>query len=209
MIGIIDYGSGNLRAISNRLRRLRVESITVKCSEDLQDCTGLILPGVGDFDACRQKLVNSSFYSDFIDIAQNQKIPILGICIGMHLLAHSSEEGKENGLSLVEGKVIKFLDCQANTIVLPHMGWNSVSITEESPLFRNINTQKGFYFIHNYHYSDCVDSTSATSYHGYNFPVAVQRGLIFGVQFHPEKSHRNGHILFENFVNIVRDNVAS
>ncbi len=201
MLTIIDYGVGNLASITNMLKRIGVNSIISNKNEDLFAATKLILPGVGAFDACAEKLKHSSLLSIIEQQVLQNKIPVLGVCVGMQLLLDGSEEGNLSGLGWIKGRNVRFkqdqmpADCK-----IPHMGWTDVELMKPSRLFEGI-AEPRFYFVHSYHAQlrDSQDGLLTATY-GYNFVAAVERENILGVQFHPEKSHRYGMKLFENFV---------
>jgi glutamine amidotransferase len=198
-ITIIDYGMGNLGSIQNMLKKIGVVSVITSDPEIIKESEKLILPGVGSFD---QAMFNLNQLG-LITIIQNKAAsgtPILGICLGMQLLANSSEEGELQGLGLVPGKVIKFH--LPATYKIPHMGWNLVDCKSLHPLYEGfeILEEVRFYFVHSYHFV-CVDEhdVSGTTNYGSNFISSVQKGNVYGVQFHPEKSHQFGQLLLKNF----------
>ena len=193
MIGIVDYSFGNISALRSTLNELGKKYKIVTEPSDLEDITHIIMPGVGSFDNVMRNLSSSGLKRS---LCEKQNIKILGICIGMHILGHGSEEGTLPGLGLVPGKVIK-LD---NNIRKPHLGWNSVELISTSRLFRNINLQKGFYFLHNYVFiSENNDMNIASTNYGGDITSAISNQGIYGVQFHPEKSGVNGKLLINNF----------
>jgi glutamine amidotransferase len=201
MITIIDYGLGNIKAFVNLYKRLNVPISVAKCADDLNGSTKLILPGVGAFDHAMQ-LLNQSGMRDTIDrLVLQQKVPIMGICVGMQILAHFSDEGHLPGLGWIKGQVRKF-DVSllpANTY-LPHMGWNDVKPVIANPLFANLETDARFYFLHSYYFDcDSRQDVLAESVYGKSFSCAVHYNNIYGVQFHPEKSHHFGIQLLKNF----------
>ncbi len=204
MITILDYGSGNLNAIKNIYERLNIRFEFADSRERIMNADHIILPGVGAFDETVSTLQNKCFIEVLNKKVLEDNVPILGICVGMQMLADSSEEGKLNGLGWISGKVKRF---DKNLIMgkpkIPHLGWNSIEITQDCPLFKNVNPAVGFYFVHSYYY-ECADETNVickTEY-GQVFHSAVNKDNIFGVQFHPEKSHDNGIELLRNFAKI-------
>ena len=204
MITIIDYGSGNIKAIANIYEKLKVEYSIASVPEEVIGAKKILLPGVGAFDETISKLDSTGFREVLDKEVLENNVPIMGICVGMQILAHSSEEGICKGLGYIKGKVKKI---NANTILhkpkLPHLGWNSIEIVKKNVLLREIDPQFGFYFLHTY-YFECEDQNNvlATTTYGATFASAVHRENIFGIQFHPEKSHHNGVKLLHNFAKI-------
>lgn len=200
MIGIIDYGLGNINAFCNVYKKLNVPAVTIRTPDQLTGCTHLILPGVGAFDDAMKRLNASGLREILEKRVLNDSVPVLGICVGMQMLANSSEEGVLPGLDWIPGKVRRF---DPATIQgkpkLPHMGWNNVEM-ENIPLFRNVEQNSRFYFIHSYYFSpEHPENRIASSVYGIHFASAVNRGHIFGIQFHPEKSHHAGIMVLKNF----------
>ena len=204
MITILDYGSGNLNAIRNIYERLNIPFEFADTKEQIQKSDHIILPGVGAFDETVSTLQNKGFIKVLNEKVLEEKVPILGICVGMQMMADSSEEGVLSGLGWIRGKVKKF---DKSLIVgkpkIPHLGWNSIEITKECPLFKNVNSEVGFYFVHSYYY-ECADEANVVckTEYGKVFHSAINRGNIYGVQFHPEKSHDNGIQLLKNFAQL-------
>lgn len=200
MIGIVDYGSGNVEAIATIYKNLNLRCKIISDPQELDDADKLILPGVGAFDATMQQLLSSGLKEKLDQLVLIEKKPVLGICVGMQILAESSEEGKLRGLGWIPGKVKKF---DVSTFVhkpyLPHMGWNSV-IPIQNNVFNEIDNTIGFYFVHSY-YFECSDKEHVLgiSNYGGEFSSAVHKENVYGVQFHPEKSHSNGVRLLKNF----------
>ena len=204
MITILDYGSGNINALKNIYDRLNISIEFAKTKEQILSADHIILPGVGAFDETVSTLHENGFIDVFNKKVLDEKVPILGICVGMQMLAHSSEEGILKGLSWIPGKVRKFdINMIPDKPMIPHLGWNSIEITRDCPLFKEIDPEIGFYFVHSY-YFDCDDETNAIckTQYGKVFHSAVNRENIYGVQFHPEKSHDNGIQLLKNFANL-------
>ncbi len=203
MIGIIDYGMGNIKAFSNIYKSLNVPHKVVKVEEHLEDVEKIILPGVGAFDHAMRQLNRSGFLDALNDLVLNQKKPVLGVCVGMQMMANCSEEGILKGLGWVDATVNKFNKEELNNKPLPHMGWNSVDCTIDNQLFKNIGVNSRFYFLHSYYFNpENKENSIALAGYGKKFTCAVNRGNIFGVQFHPEKSHHNGVQLLKNFSNL-------
>ena len=205
-INIIDYGIGNIRSISNALELLNCEVHLTNDIESLTDCDALILPGVGSFGEAMNNLRKYKLVEPIIEAVENLSIPILGICLGMQLLADSSEEGgNHKGLSLIPGVVKKIP--LSMSVKLPHMGWNGIFIKYSKPLFQDINNDSNFYFVHSYRF-ECEDLyISSITNHGVDIVSSVQKGHIFGVQFHPERSQRKGILILQNFVKYLEANI--
>ena len=200
MITIIDYGLGNIKAFVNIYNQLNIKCNIASNAKELEDSTKLILPGVGSFDHA-MTLLNKSGMRDSIEtMVIERKIPILGICVGMQILANSSEEGDMEGLGFIEGHVKKFLNEDLSGFPLPHMGWNNVQHNSSEDLFLDIKDKSRFYFLHSF-YFECKKNSHAIAYsqYGKDFECAVKKDNIFGVQFHPEKSHECGITLLKNF----------
>ncbi|EKE00961.1 MAG: Imidazole glycerol phosphate synthase, glutamine amidotransferase subunit [uncultured bacterium] len=198
MIVIINTGIGNFKSIQNMLSRIGKKSILSNNAREIENADKLILPGVGSFDKGMQALQDYHLVDVIKDMAKSQNVKLLGICLGMQMLAESSEEGALPGLGIIKGNVRRFAD---NFFKIPHMGWNYVIPTEESILFRGYDSVPRFYFTHSYWF-DCDDYANIlakTSYE-HDFVSAIRSGNnIYGVQFHPEKSHRFGFQLLKNF----------
>ena len=204
MIAIIDYGSGNVAAIANIYRQLGVACSVVSDYSKLLSASKYILPGVGHFDYTMKSIRSSGLSETLNEQILVKKKPVLGICVGMQLLADSSEEGDETGLCWIPGHVSR-IDAEARGVRLPHMGWNSVSIhADPMGLFADIDQTAGFYFLHSYHFlPSSTASIMATTDYSVPLVCSVSNSEnIFGVQFHPEKSHQNGISLFNNFAKI-------
>ena len=201
MITIIDYGVGNVLAFVNVYNRLNVPVTVAKSADDLRNASRLILPGVGSFDHAMQQLDQSGMRQLVEQLVMRDKLPVLGICVGMQMLAKSSDEGKLPGLGWIDGTVKKFdLSAMLPDTNLPHMGWNDVAPVAEGGLFKGIEKDSRFYFLHSF-YFECHQQSNvlAVSDYGGNFSCAVQQDNVFGVQFHPEKSHHFGSQLLKNF----------
>ena len=204
MISIINYGSGNIKAISNILEIEKIAHNVAEDKDDIRNCEKIILPGVGSFDHCMDRLNNSGLRDELEEQVVNRKKPILGICIGLQMMANSSEEGKTEGLGWIDAKVRKFdeslIEGDPKT---PHMGWNTIKVVSSSEIFTNVDEVRGFYFIHSYHM--CLNDesdTMTTSHFGYEFVSGINSENIYAVQFHPEKSHNNGVQVLKNFCNL-------
>ena len=204
MIGIIDYGSGNVQAIATIYKNLNIEYQVITRPEDLNKADKLILPGVGAFDATMQQLIDSGIKKELNELVINKNVPILGICVGLQVMGFGSEEGALPGFGWIPGKVKKFNEKKMETKPkLPHMGWNTIKDIKRHNLFKGIDRDFGFYFVHSF-YFECESRKNvlATSNYGGGFTSAIYSDHIIGTQFHPEKSHGNGVLLFKNFAQL-------
>ena len=203
MIKIVDYGLGNILAFQSMYKRLNVATGIARCADDLAGATKVILPGVGAFDHAMELLNGSGMREPLDVLARSDEVSILGICVGMQILADSSEEGRAPGLGWVPGRVRAFKALGIDDQILPHMGWNDVEPTGSTRLFEGLHTDARFYFLHSF-YFECEqrDHVAAISNYGVDFSSVVNRGNIYGVQFHPEKSHHWGTQLLKNFAAI-------
>lgn len=201
MIAIIDYGLGNVGSIRNMLKVIGEKSVITCDKETIKSADKIILPGVGSFDMGMKNLHERSLCELLKEEAASGK-PILGICLGMQLLGRSSEEGTTNGLGLIPFTNIRFRFQQDTNLKIPHMGWDVVTFTLDSPLTYGIDGMKQrYYFVHTYHaLCDSKENVLMTCDYGYEFAAAVRSANVYGVQFHPEKSHDFGMRLLENFV---------
>lgn len=201
MIAIISYGSGNVGAIMNILRQKKVPHVLTGDLKELAQADRYILPGVGAFDPTMETLRGSGIVDVLNEQILDRGKPVLGICVGMHLLANSSEEGELPGLGWVPGRVRRIDPTPLSAPPhLPHMGWNSIDILPGARLLESVDATNGFYFLHSYYFdaADPADVSARVTY-GASFPCAVQRGNVYGMQFHPEKSHANGTQVLVNF----------
>ena len=202
-VAIIDYGMGNLDSVSRAVEECGGAPLITNQKKDIENASLLILPGVGAFSEGMKNINQMGLSSVLFEQVIDKKIPILGICLGMQLMARKGWEGGETeGLMWIEGDV-KRLEPQGPNIRIPHVGWNEVIFNRNSPLFNGIPTGKDFYFIHSYHFccKNELDVIGHTPYCG-GFISAIQRENIFGVQFHPEKSQRLGFKIIKNFLSI-------
>lgn len=204
MITIIDYGVGNINAFVNVYKRVDVSVKVAKTKADLEGAEKLILPGVGHFDHAMTQLNNSGMRDTLDTMVLEQKIPVIGICVGMQMMANRSDEGKLDGLKWIDGQVRKFEESKINQVTrLPHMGWNDVTPVKNIALFDGLEKDAIFYFLHTY-YFECnnkEDIMAKTEYGG-EFASAAHHGNKYGIQFHPEKSHHYGEILLHNFAKL-------
>lgn len=204
MIRIVDYGLGNIQAFLTMYKRLGVEADRARTAADLADAERLILPGVGAFDHAIALLNASGMRDDLEDLVLGKCVPVLGVCVGMQMLAAGSDEGRLPGLGWIAGRVRAFASHPRSAeLPLPHMGWNDVHHDRQNPLFAGSEELPRFYFLHSY-YFDCEQRqhVAATASYGFEFDCVVSAGNIHGVQCHPEKSHRFGVQLLKNFSNV-------
>ena len=205
MIAIIDYGIGNIGSIQNMLKKVNAKEIVLATkTEDIKNADKYILPGVGAFDS-GMNMLNASGMREELDRQVTEcKKPILGICLGMQMLGMSSEEGQEKGLGYIDFSCRKF-EFSDNKLRVPHMGWDYVDIEDNSPLCVDPIENLKFYFVHSY-YAVCrqKENVMFTCDYGFKFAAGVHSGNVYGVQFHPEKSHNFGRWLMRNFVEEVK-----
>ena len=207
MITIINYGLGNLGSVANMLKRLSVPCKITTSIDDIIEAEKILLPGVGSFDAAVQKIDELGLRNVLLHKAKVDKIPFLGICLGMQLLTRQSEEGKLKGLDLVPAETVKFNFASApydqnsaEKLKIPHMGWNFVKMNTPSPLTNDFDSDYRFYFVHSYKVvCDKNENSILKTNYGGEFDAAIQNQNVFGAQFHPEKSHKFGMKLLLNF----------
>jgi len=202
-IVIVDYGMGNLNSVRKKLTRLGVNSIISSDPKEIQNSAKIILPGVGHFRKAMKSLKDLHLINILNEEVLIKRKPILGICLGMQLMAKKSEEGNVDGLGWVDANVVKFKVADSLKYKVPHTGWNQIMISKESLLMKNIPNLSEFYFVHSYHFNmnNKNDILNETEFE-YRFVSAIEKDNIFGVQYHPEKSHDVGEILLRNFINI-------
>ena len=204
MIRIVDYGVGNVQAFVTMFKRLGLPAERAHTADDLADATRLILPGVGAFDHAMQQLNQSGMREPLNTMVLERQVPVLGICVGMQMLASGSDEGELPGLNWVPGRVRAFANTtEAAELPMPHMGWNDLQLKPGATLFAGFEPQPRFYFLHSYYFA-CDDKAhvAATATYGLEFDCVVSRGHIHGVQCHPEKSHHFGAQLLKNFAEL-------
>lgn len=203
MMTIIDYGCGNIRAFVNVFTRLNIPVVVANSKDQIENASRIVLPGVGAFDY----VMKSFNQSGFRDVVEKKVIggntPVLGICAGMQILGETSEEGTERGLAWIKGRSRLFDTSSIPfTTKVPHMGWNQI-VPEALPLFNGIESGARYYFVHSYYFEvENENNSIAKCNYGVEFSAAIKSNNIFGVQFHPEKSHLNGIQLLSNFSKI-------
>ncbi|MFL1419268.1 imidazole glycerol phosphate synthase subunit HisH [Pseudomonas fildesensis] len=204
MITIIDYGLGNIQAFVNVYKRLHIPVVVARSAQELQGASKLILPGVGAFDHAMERLNASGMRETLDELVLVKKVPVVGICVGMQILADCSDEGDLPGLGWVSGRVRHFRSVPGlERLALPHMGWNDVEPMSSNPLFRGFEEEARFYFLHSF-YFECAQPShaAARASYGLDFSCAVAVDNVYGVQFHPEKSHHFGVGLLKNFAEL-------
>jgi len=202
MIVIVDYGCGNLGSIKNMLKKAGYDSLITSDKNEIQKAGKLILPGVGAFDTGIKNLKQADMFELLNKKVLEEKTPVLGICLGMQLMTKRSEEGKETGFGWIDAEVVKFIPGKEG-LKIPNMGWNEIKVKKESKLFKNADENQRFYFVHSY-YVKCAhpDDVIATAEFGHEYVCAFGKENIYGVQFHPEKSHKYGLQLLTNFAQL-------
>jgi glutamine amidotransferase len=203
MITIVDYGMGNLGSVLNMFKRIGVESRISSDLTEIEQASKLLLPGVGSFDAAMNRINQGGFREILDKKAKIEKVPILGICLGMQLLTNSSEEGKEKGLGWIPAKTLAFRFNPEQNLKIPHMGWNIAYPSSKSKLTENFVEESRFYFVHSYYVQVENEANSILkSNYGLKFDSGIEMGNIYGAQFHPEKSHKFGMRFLESFARI-------
>ena len=202
MLVIVDYGLGNLASIQNMLKKAKELSVITSDPSIIQKATKIILPGVGSFDTGMKNLRARNLENVLTEKVLHEKVPTLGICLGMQMFTNRSEEGTEKGLGWIDAEAIRF-QLPEGKLKIPHMGWADLQLKKESFIFRGMEDEKRFYFVHSFHVR-CNDPADvlATTHYGYDFDSAIAHENIVGVQFHPEKSHRFGLGVLKNFAQL-------
>jgi imidazole glycerol-phosphate synthase subunit HisH len=201
MITIVDYGMGNLGSIRNMFRRIGVAAEITSDAAVLQRASKIVLPGVGAFDSAMQRISASGLRGVLDHKALHERVPIIGICLGMQLLTRASEEGSLPGLGWIPAVTRRFPDMPG--LKVPHMGWNLVTAARDSPLTAGLAPDSRYYFVHSYYVqADDPRDSVLTAHYGVTFDAVVAHDNLYGAQFHPEKSHRYGMSLLDNFARI-------
>lgn len=202
-IVILNYGMGNLNSVKKMLDRMKVDSVISSNHEDVKNAGKIILPGVGHFAKAMSNLRELNLLDVLNEAVLIKRTPILGICLGMELMAKKSEEGNAEGLGWFDADIIKFNVSDKIKYKIPHMGWNQIKIKKDSPLMSDIAESSEFYFVHSYHIKTYDESNILNeSEYDYKFVSAIEKDNIFGVQYHPEKSHDAGSQLLKNFTKL-------
>ncbi|TAN42074.1 MAG: imidazole glycerol phosphate synthase subunit HisH [Nitrospirae bacterium] len=200
MIAIASFGIGNILSLTNMVRYIGFDAVVADKPGDLLCATKIILPGVGAFDYGMKRLSDLGWIDVLNEVVMQRRVPVLGICLGMQLMCRSSQEGNSKGLGWIAADVVRF---DGAGLRVPHMGWNSIEVSNPNPLISSNYGEQRFYFCHSYH-TVCDDPSDilATARHGYDFTAAFSCNNIYGVQFHPEKSHRFGMSLIKKFLEL-------
>jgi imidazole glycerol-phosphate synthase subunit HisH len=204
MITIVGYGLGNVSAFATMYRTMEIPARIATSASDLAGATHIILPGVGSFDHAMHLLDASGMRGTLEELVQDQAVPVLGVCVGMQILANASDEGAASGLGWIPGRICSLESrAEAPRLPLPHMGWNTVVPGEPSGLFSGMVADPRFYFLHSFYFAPEHDADAgAVADYGGRFACMVHRKNVYGVQFHPEKSHANGALLLKNFASL-------
>jgi len=204
MIAIVDHGMGNLGSVENMLRRIGSTSVRTLDRDEIAKAKGIVLAGIGGFDGAMERLEELDLVDVLNDRVLDAGVPTMGVCLGMQLMAHGSEEGSIRGLGWLDADVRRFSFADGEQLPIPHMGWEEVTPTRPSLLFPVEDPTPRFYFSHAYHLV-CHDETdvAATARYGYEFAAATQRNNILGTQFHPEKSHVFGMTIYRRFLTLA------
>ena len=200
---VMDYGMGNISSVIKKLKRVNADPIVSSNYKSIIDADKIILPGVGHFGKAMNNLVSLDLLEALNEAVLIKKKPILGICLGMQLMTNKSEEGDVNGLGWFDAEVVRFNVADTLKYKVPHTGWNQILQKKESVLMKESPTNAEFYFVHSYHLKvyESQDVLNQTDYE-YIFPSAIEKENIFGVQYHPEKSHDVGEQIFKNFISL-------
>jgi glutamine amidotransferase len=200
---VVDYGMGNLNSVRKKLHRLKANAVVSSDREDISRADKIILPGVGQFKEAMLNLERLNLIGVLNEAVLERKKPVLGICLGMQLMARKSDEGNTDGLGWIDAEVRKFAIVDTLHFKIPHMGWNQIKVSKASELMKGIPDSSEFYFVHSY-FIDVKNSEDILNETAYEktFTSAIEKENIFGVQYHPEKSHEPGETLLKNFVEV-------
>lgn len=200
---VVDYGAGNGCAVINALRRAGADALVSDSASMIEAADRLVIAGVGAFDPAMRFLRERSLMSVLNRKVLEDKVPVLGICLGMQIMGHSSEEGSESGMGWVDARSVRFRGMPSSAMKVPHVGWNTVRVPEETSLLSRANDGEKFYFLHSFHLV-CANKTDVAAYteYGQEFVSAICRGNIMGAQFHPEKSQNGGVSVFRRFLEL-------
>jgi len=204
VIAIVNYGLGNVKAFANVYSKSNIAFVLAREAAELRAAEKIILPGVGAFDQAMLRLEQSGMKETLDELVLGRGIPVLGVCVGMQMLARSSEEGRRPGLGWIEGEVKRFTPAgPRDPMRVPHMGWNTIRPLRPSPLLAGLDQDASFYFLHSYYFKSPrpEDILAVSDYYG-EFACAMNSRNVYGVQFHPEKSHQWGIRLLRNFAGI-------
>lgn len=201
-VTLLNYGLGNIQAFAHIYQRLSMSAVVATTPEQLAGAERIILPGVGAFDWAMTRLNNSGLRDTLDELVLRRRVPVLGVCVGMQMMAHGSEEGELPGLGWIDAEVVRFDPASIGQAPLPHMGWNDVRPVAVDSLFRGIEAPR-YYFLHSYYMAPRQPAdVLAIAHYGSDFAAAVCSGHVFGTQFHPEKSHQWGIELLRNFAEL-------
>jgi glutamine amidotransferase len=204
MIAIIDLDTGNLGSMQNMIKKINMNAIITSRADEIEKADKLIFPGVGAFDSSIENLSNSDLLPVLEQKVLSKRTPILGVCLGMQLFTLESEEGQKAGLGWINATTVKFeVRGGDNALKIPHMGWNTLKVRRKNQLLDNISDNSRYYFVHSY-YVRCnnEEDVLAVANYGYDFTAVIQKDNIYGVQFHPEKSHKFGMQILKNFLEL-------
>ena len=203
MLAIVDYGMGNLNSVKKKIDRLKATSKITSNPKEIINAEKIILVGVGHFTKAMKNIQELGLLEALNEVAIIKKKPVLGICLGMQLMANDSEEGNTEGLGWLNANVKKMKVNDTLKFKIPHMGWNKIIKSKESALMKGIPKSTEFYFVHSYYFqsNETSDILNETEY-SFKFTSAVEKDNIFGVQYHPEKSHDFGDVLLNNFISL-------
>lgn len=202
MIHIVDYGAGNLRSVQKAFERMRIEAKPTNNPDEILSSKKLVLPGVGNFATAIKRIKDTGIFESLNIAVSEKKIPILGICLGMQLMTKHSEEGDAEGFGWIDAETMRF-EFDNNRLKIPHMGWNSLEISDKSALYDGISNEDLFYFVHSYYVkSNDSNNILAKTKYGIEFTSSFSKENIFGCQFHPEKSHDSGMQILKNFTKL-------